>query len=193
MEQNKSGTNKLAERILADARRHADKTIMEANATAMQLSADNVDRCSALRRELKRKREIAVQGVLDGSKTRAAIDGRKAALKKKREMIDTVFDRAYAALCALDAVKRGEICRALLRSVAERGETVYPAAADRQKISEILSDMEELNLTLADSDAAYDGGFLLVGPGYEKDCSFRAVLSQLRDTEETAIANLIFH
>lgn len=52
--------------------------------------------------------------------------------------------------------------------------------------------MNSVDLTLSDQDAPFDGGFLLVGRGYEKDCSFRAVLSALRDAEETAVANLLF-
>ena len=80
----------------------------------------------------------------------------------------------------------------MLAAEAEGGETVLPAKADRQQIAAILSTMNSVDLTLSDQDAPFDGGFLLVGRGYEKDCSFRAVLSALRDAEETAVANLLF-
>ena len=46
--------------------------------------------------------------------------------------------------------------------------------------------------TPSDTDAAIDGGFLLVGRSYEKDCSFRAILGMLRDSEETNVAGLLF-
>ena len=139
MEMNKTGTNKLAERIIADANALAEQTLTEANAGAMEIAAENVQKQNAVRADFQQKREAAVQSVLDGCKTRAAIDGKKAALQKKRAVIDAVFEEAYRALCALN------------------------------------------------------GGFLLIGRGYEKDCSFRAVLSQLRDEEETAVANLLFN
>ena len=192
MEQNKTGTNKLAERIVADARVMAEKTMMEANMQAMGISADQAEKCGDLRRAFRQKRDATVESVLDGSKTRASIDGRKAALQKKRVLIDTVYERTYQALCALDAAERGEICRKLLGSEAEGGETVVPAAADRAEIARILSSMESTDLTLSEDDAPFDGGFLLIGKGYEKDCSFRAILSMLRETEETAVADLIF-
>lgn len=192
MEQNKSGTNKLAERIIADARAMAEKTMMEANTNAMSISADNVEKCGDLRREFRQKREAAVESVLDGSKTRAMIDGKKAALQKKRALIDEVYAQTYTALCALDADRRGEICRRLLCNEAEGGETVVPAAADREQIATVLSAMQDIDLTLSEQDAPIDGGFLLIGKGYEKDCSFRAILSLLRDTEETAVAKLLF-
>ena len=192
MEQNNSSANKLAERSIADARSMAEKTMMEANMQAMGISADSAEKCGDLRRVLRQKRDAAVESVLDGSKTRASIDGKKKALQKKRSLIDMVFERTYQALCALSTAERGMICEKLLRSESEGGETVVPAAADRTEIARILSSMENADLSLSEEDAPLDGGFLLIGKGYEKDCSFRAILSMLRDTEETAVANLIF-
>lgn len=192
MEQNKTGTYKLAERILADARNLADQATMQANMAAMDIASDSIEKCGDLRREFRRKREAAVQSVLDGSRTRAAIDGRKAALQKKRALIDTVFERAYEVLCAMEPQKRSEICANLLRTEAESGETVVPAAADRAEIAKILAEMNRNDLVLSDEDAPIDGGFLLIGKSYEKDCSFRAILEQLRDSEETAVAKLLF-
>ena len=192
MEMNKTGTNKLAERIVADARAAAEQTLSEANAGARAICAENAQKCDALRADFAQKREAAVQSVLDGSKTRAAIDGKKAALRKKRAVIDAVFEQGYSALCALPADARGAICKRLLVSEVEGGETVVPAKADRAQIAAILSEMKTADLKLSDEDAPLDGGFLLVGRGYEKDCSFTAVLSMLRDAEETAVANLLF-
>ena len=193
MEMNKTGTNKLAERIIADANALAEQTLTEANAGAMEIAAENVQRQNAVRADFQQKREAAVQSVLDGCKTRAAIDGKKAALQKKRAVIDAVFEEAYRALCALNADARGAICKRLLASEAEGGETIVPAAADRRQITAILPTIGTTELKLSDQDAAFDGGVLLIGRGYEKDCSFRAVLSQLRDEEETAVANLLFN
>ena len=53
MEMNKTGTNKLAERILTDARSAAEQTLSEANATAMTLSADNVQKLNAMRQDFE--------------------------------------------------------------------------------------------------------------------------------------------
>jgi len=118
---------------------------------------------------------------------------KKAALQKKRAVIDTVFDEAYQALCGLDADARGAICKRLLTAEAEGGETIVPAAADRKQIETILPTLGKSGLKLSEQNAAFDGGFLLIGCGFEKDCSFRAVLSQLREEEETAVANLLFN
>ena len=127
MEMNKTGTNKLAERIIADANALAEQTLTEANAGAMEIAAENVQKQNAVRADFQQKREAAVQSVLDGCKTRAAIDGKKAALQKKRAVIDAVFEEAYRALCALNADARGAICKRLLTSEAEGGEKSHPS------------------------------------------------------------------
>lgn len=192
METNVNGANKLAERIVSDARADAEQTLSEARMSVDTLKREAEARMQALSADHEAKRQAAVASVIDGSKTRASLDARKAALAKKRAVIDDAFSQAYANMCALDASARGAICRRMLSSEAEGGETVVPAATDRIAIAAILAELPIANLTLSDVDAPIDGGFLLVGRGYEKDCSFKAILSQLRDNEETNVAGILF-
>ena len=65
MEENKTGTNKLAERIVADAKAIADDILSKANADAMAYSADCMQKLNAKREELEQKRRSLVQGVID--------------------------------------------------------------------------------------------------------------------------------
>ena len=123
----------------------------------------------------------------------ASIDGKKAALQKKRDVIDLVFENGYKAMCALSPEKRAEICTKLLQKEAEGGETVVPAAADRELIEKAVASLKSVNLTVSPEDAGIDNGFLLKGNGYEKDCSFRSILTLLRDLEETEVAKLLFN
>ena len=193
MEENKTGTNKLAERIIADAKDIADGILAKANADAMAYSADCMQKLNAKREELEQKRRSLVQGVIDGCRTRASIDGKKAALQKKRDVIDLVFENGYKAMCALSTEKRAEICTKLLQKEAEGGETVVPAAADRELIEKAVASLKSVKLTVSPEDAGIDNGFLLKGNGYEKDCSFRSILTLLRDLEETEVAKLLFN
>ena len=193
MEANKTGTNKLAERIISEAKNIADEVIAKANADVMAFSSENMQKLNEKRKELEQKREALVQGVLDGCKTRASIDGKKAALQKKREIIDRVFEEGYRALCALPADKRAQVCEKILKSEAEGGEEVIPAASDREIVEKIVSGLSGVKLTVSKENAEIDNGFLLKGNGYEKDCSFRSILSMMRDQDETEVANLLFH
>lgn len=187
-----SGTNKLAERILGDAEAEAQKTLAEAEAAAGAIRAENERALKVLREELTIKRESAVKSLLDGFMTRAALDGRKSTLAKKRAIIDETFVSAYRALLKLDENQRARICERMLRAEAEGGETVVPAKADRKGIEQVLSGMKEKQLKLSEQDAPIEGGFLLLSKSYEKDCSFRSLMNEVRQSEETSVAKMLF-
>lgn len=187
-----SGTNKLAERILSDAETEAQRTRAEANAVAEQIRLENERAVKALRDSYALKRESAVKSRTAGFLTRAALDGRKSALAKKRAMIDEAFQSAYQALLQLDEAQRAQICENILRSEAEGGETIVPAKADRKGIERVLAGMKEKNLTLSAQDAPVEGGFLLLSKSYEKDCSFRSLMNEARQNEETSVAQMLF-
>lgn len=187
-----SGTNKLAERIISDAEAEAQKTRTEANAAAEQIRAENERAIKTLRASYALKRESAVKSRTAGFLTRAALDGRKSALSKKRAIIDEAFQSAYQALLRLDETQRARICEQLLRAEAEGGETVVPAKADRKGIERVLAGMKDKNLTLSSQDATIEGGFLLLSKSYEKDCSFRSLMNETRQNEETSVAKMLF-
>ena len=68
---------------------------------------------------------------------------------------------------------------------------VLPAKQDRPVIEKLLSQVP-VKLTLADEDAPFEGGFLLRGGSYEKDCSLNALMAELRLKEETNAARILF-
>ena len=187
-----SGTNKLAERIVADAQAEAKATLDESGAAVRAILAESEKAVAQQRAELSAKREGERASILGGYRTRAALDGRKSALAKKRAVIDRAFTSAYQAMLALSSNQRKQICARLLRAETEGGETVVPAAEDRAVIESILAAMPERKLTLAKEDASFDGGFLLLANGYEKDCSFASLLQMIRDEEETNVSKLLF-
>jgi len=187
-----SGTNKLAERIVGEAEADAKKVLSDAEAGVRSIRAESDKAVSEQRAQLAAKRDAAAKSLLDGFVTRTALDGRKSALAKKRVVIDKVFSAAYAAVLALDESARAEICKKLLRDEAEGGETVVPAKADRAGIANAITAMQGVSLKLSEKDADIEGGFLLVSGSYEKDCSFRSLMNEIRSDEETNIAKMLF-
>lgn len=187
-----SGTNKLAERIVSEAEAEARAVRAEAQSAVDQINLASERALSTRGAELKSQRETAQKSLVSGYQTRAALDGKKDALRKKRAVIDAAFSSAYQAVLALDTDKRKQICANLLSSEAEGGETVVPAATDRKAMETLIAAMPQKKLTLSAQDAKIDGGFILIGEGYEKDCSFGSLLNVVRDAEETAVYQLLF-
>ena len=187
-----SGTNKLAERIVTDAEDEARVVLEDAQKVVQEIQRESEKTLSARRMELKSRRENAVKSVIGGYQTRASLDAKKDALRKKRAVIDKAFTSAYDAVLSLDGEKRKAICARMIKDSAEGGEMVSPAKADRAALAAIIAEQPEKKLTLSKDDAAIDGGFILLGSGYEKDCSFRSLLDTVRDAEETAVYQLLF-
>ena len=187
-----SGTNKLAERIVTDAQDEARAVLAEAQTATQGILRESEKAVSVRKAELNSQKNNAVTSLVSGYQTRAMLDAKKDALRKKRVVIDSAFTLAYEAMLSLDTEKRKSICKSMLLSQAEGGETVLPAAQDRAAVAALIAAMPDKKFTLASGTAAIDGGFILLGDGYEKDCSFRSLLSTIRDAEETAVYQLLF-
>lgn len=187
-----SGTNKLAERIVTDAQDEARAVLAEAQTATQGILRESEKAVSVRKAELNSQKNNAVTSLVSGYQTRAMLDAKKDALRKKRVVIDSAFTLAYEAMLSLDTEKRKSICKSMLLSQAEGGETVLPAAQDRAAVAALIAAMPDKKLALASGTAAIDGGFILLGDGYEKDCSFRSLLSTIRDAEETAVYQLLF-
>lgn len=187
-----SGTNKLAERIISDAQDEARALLAEAESAAQFIRQESEKAVSVRKAELSAQKENTVISLISGFQTRATLDGKKNALRKKRTVIDAAFTRAYDSMLALDAEKRKAICRNLLASQAEGGETVLPAEKDRASLAALVTAMPEKKLKVSSDAASIDGGFILLGDGYEKDCSFKSLLATVREAEETAVYQQLF-
>ena len=187
-----SGTNKLAERIVTDAQDEARAVLAEAQTATQGILRESEKAVSVRKAELNSQKNNVVTSLVSGYQTRAMLDAKKDALRKKRVVIDSAFTLAYEAMLSLDTEKRKSICKSMLLSQAEGGETVLPAAQDRAAVAALIAAMPDKKLALASGTAAIDGGFILLGDGYEKDCSFRSLLDTVRDAEETAVYQLLF-
>ncbi len=193
MEQNtNAGVLKLSQRILEEAKAEAGKILEDAkarlDAQAAQVEKQKRDICA----EFEKKRSDAVAGILDGARTRAVIDGSKNALRLRREKIDLAYDRAFKAMQEMPDADRSRILKALLLRETEGGETVMPAPRDRGILKQIIGEIPDRKLTLSNEDGACENGFILCGDCFEKDCSFRALLDEIRDETETEVSKLLF-
>lgn len=188
-----SGTNKLAERIVSDAQDEVRAALAEAEVIASGVRHESDKAVASRKAELLSQQDAAVKSLISGYQTRASLDAKKDALRKKRVVIDAAFTRAYDAMLALEPEKRKSICKNMLATQAEGGETVLPAQADRAALVALIAAMPEKKLSIASDNAKIDGGFILLGDGYEKNCSFKSLLDTVRGAEETAVYQLLFN
>jgi len=196
---NSNGAARLAERILANARADAEAVQQQAEAEqkkVKELADHNVQQmqCEA---ELQAQR--AREDVIERSRTNAQLQCRKHALTAKRQLIQQAFDQAFESLNALQGEQREQLLVDLAVSEAAGGETIAPAQADQEAIARLLGNINrklaeagKVEVVLGESVSGISGGFLLKSEGFEKNCSFEAVLRSVREDEETRVAQILF-
>ena len=187
---NESAAN-LIDRILADAKEAADKILADAEASASGIRESRDAEIAKKAEQTEKEREQQISVILNGCRTRAELDGRKEMLRAKRELLDSVFSEAYHRMLALSNEKREALFRAILLKEAKENDVVAPAKADREVIAMTIAALP-FSVKMSDRDAGAEAGFVLYGNGYEKDCSMKAILHELRDAEETNVAKILF-
>lgn len=186
-----SGADKLIDHIIMDARAGAEKILDNAK-EACEESCRAKEKAIADDRAVQQKnRETKVREILDGAATRARLDGRKEVLAAKREMLDQAFLEVYGKLCGLDDTALCALYARILRSEAEQGDTIVPCERDRNAVIKAVK-QSGIDCRVEENNAPTERGFLLIGKGYEKDCSLKAILRDARAAEETKIAEILF-
>ena len=181
----------LIERILGEAEADASAAREKAAEGCRAVIADCEKKIAERATVAAAARDTAVKGVLDGARTRAELDGRTETLSVRRRILDEAFAAAAKELNALSGPRREAILLSLLKKEAAAGDVVEPAKQDRELIARLLPQVP-LALTLSEKDAPCEGGFLLQGGSYEKDCSLDALMAELRLNEETNAARILF-
>lgn len=187
---NESAVN-LIDRIIADARDAAAKVLADAEASCNSIRESTEAEIAKRAEQAEKERALQTKAVIDGYKTRAELDGRKDALRDKRELLDGVFEETYRKLLALPVEKREAFYLSVLKKEAKANDTVAPAKADREAVTRAASKLP-FWVTVSERDADAEAGFVIYGGSYEKDCSMKAVLRELRDAEETNVAKILF-
>lgn len=194
-----NGAEKLVGRIIKDAEAQAADIAREAAAETEKIKELAGRSIREVTLEFEERAKNAAKGILERSRTNAELDSRKYALSAKRSVIDSAFDRALEELRALDGEKRDALIKARVISAAWGKEVIRPAGKDAERLRALLPAINaqlakggKEPLTLGDTAEDIKGGFLLIGEGYEINCSFEALLKDLREQEESSVAKLLF-
>lgn len=199
MANNNSGADALIGRILADAQAEADAALADADKEAERIALIAKDERFRIENETVQKTKRLNDAAQEKSRTNAALDSRKYALKVKRALIDEAFALAAERMEQKSDAERSALIKALLIREAEGGEMIIPAVRDEAnakgmlaEVNAALAQSNRAPLTMGQAAADINGGFILKAAGYEKNCSFAAVLREVRAAEESAVAGILF-
>lgn len=177
-----------AEKIRADAEAEADLLLQNALRTIEEME----------------RREMLTAG----------LEARKNTLAARRAVIDEAFAEAGSRLSELPEDRwEALITRLVLEAAETGGETMEIPPADRARYESVpegnlpligeKSFLKRLNaalresgragkLSLADAADGLKGGFRLIGPVYDVNCSFETLLGLVREQSEQEIYRILY-
>ena len=189
---NTKGADRLIASIMEDAQAQADALEAQAAEEAAAIRKKLDEDREKLRKEFSERAEAERADTIRRAVTNAELEGRKELLAKKRELIDRAYSEAYDRLCGMQGAERDRILKKLLRTECEGGETICPASADREALSRLVGACGVPGLTLGNTQGGIQGGFVVKGSNFIKDCSFKALMESVRSETLERVAEILF-
>lgn len=189
---NNNGAERLISSILEDARALASAYEAQADADVATIRAELDEDREKLRDEYSRKARAERAEIIRRAKTNAELDCRKELLEKKRAVIDEAYREAAARLDSLVGSEREGVLSRLIKRECEGGETVCPAENDRETLKKLVASSGIAGLVVGENARNISGGFILKGANYVKDCSFAALMEDIRESTLEKIAGILF-
>ena len=193
-----NGIEKIIDRISGDAQAEIDAILAEANAEAAQITAKYEAQAKAEADEIVKRGSAAAAEREERLVSMAQMEGRKAELCAKQEVIEEAFELALKKLLALPEDKYVELLAGLAAKASATGkETLIFSAADRDRVGKKVVDAANAKLangalTLGESVRNLNGGFILSDGAVEVNCSFDTLV-RLQKAEITGeVSRVLF-
>ena len=192
------GTEKIIAHIRADAKAQADAILAQAEQQCAEIKA-GFDKQAAER--YSEKIRAGVKACQDEVDSRVRIDqmeGRKATLAVKQEMVSLAFDKALEALCSLPEEDYAAFLAGLAaKASVSRDEEVILNARDRAAVGEKVVEAANARLgggrlTLSPETGDFAGGLILRRGNVEANCTAELLVDLARGDLSAEIAGILF-
>ncbi len=190
-----NGIENIIKKISDDAEREAEKILADAKAEALKTEEEYKQKADAIKKEAEEASFAKAEEEYSRIVASHAMLERQNTLKKKQELISSAFDAAYEKISSLSDSERADvIARLALRAADGREGEIILSSSDREKLSsDIMKKVaENPKITLSETSANIDGGLIFKRGTTEINCTFRALVDEMRDTCAREVADILF-
>ncbi|MBO4385031.1 MAG: hypothetical protein J5854_06395 [Clostridia bacterium] len=177
---NSNGADKLITGIIEAAQAEAQAIEAQAANEVAAIRERLHEDKERLKDEFALKAQAEREDIIKRAAVNAELDGRKETLKRKHELINRAYSMAAERLGALTGKEREAFLVKLLKRECTGFETVRPAEKDEKALEKLIASCGVEGLKLGAAAPGIDGGFLLEGDNYVKDCSFAAFMNEIK-------------
>ena len=192
------GTEKIIAHIGADAKAQADAILAQAEAKCAGIREGYEQQAKQAYAERIRAGVKANQDRLDSMERLAKMEGRKAVLALKQDMVAESFDRACDQLVNLPAAEYGTfLAKLAVKASVTHDEEVVLNARDRKALGDKV--IEAANkalgggkLTLSRETGNFKGGLILRRGSIEANCTAELLVDLCREEMAAELAGVLF-
>ena len=192
------GTEKIIAHIGADAKTQADAILAQAEARCAGIREGYEQQAKQAYAERIRAGVKANQDRLDSMERLAKMEGRKAVLALKQDMVAESFDRACDQLVNLPAAEYGTfLAKLAVKASVTHDEEVVLNARDRKALGDKV--IEAANkalgggkLTLSKETGDFKGGLILRRGSIEANCTAELLVDLCREEMAAELAGVLF-
>ena len=192
------GTEKIIAHIGADAKAQADAILAQAEAKCAEIREGYEKQAKQAYAERIRAGVKANQDRLDSMERLAKMEGRKAVLALKQDMVAESFDRACDQLVNLPAAEYGTfLAKLAVKASVTHDEEVVLNARDRKALGDKV--IEAANkalgggkLTLSKETGDFKGGLILRRGSIEANCTAELLVDLCREEMAAELAGVLF-
>ena len=192
------GTEKIIAHIGADAKAQADAILAQAEARCAEIREGYEQQAKQAYAERIRAGVKANQDRLDSMERLAKMEGRKAVLALKQDMVAESFDRACDQLVNLPAAEYGTfLAKLAVKASVTHDEEVVLNARDRKALGDKV--IEAANkalgggkLTLSKETGDFKGGLILRRGSIEANCTAELLVDLCREEMVAELAGVLF-
>ena len=192
------GTEKIIAHIQADADAQADAILAQAEHLCAGIRQKYEDKAREVYAEKIRAGVKANQDRLESMERLAKMEGRKAVLALKQDMVSQSFDMATEKLVSLPEEQYVALLAKLAAGASVTGdEEVVLNARDREKVGPagVKAANEKLGggkLTLSDRCGDFKGGLILRRGSIEANCTVELLVDLCRGDLSAQLARVLF-
>lgn len=189
-----TSSEKILAAIISEAKSTAEEIIAAAEKKAEEIISGRAEEAQREAREIADLAEKKAALIKSTGESSAQLVLRDAALSKKRELIEKALDRVIISINDYDDNRYFDCLLRLVKKNAMSGKGVMLLSAgdlSRDKACFVKA-LEELSITVSDTPADINGGFILKYGDIIINCELSAVMREKRDEITDAVNTALF-
>ena len=189
-----TSSEKILAGIVDEAKEKADEIIAEAEKKAEEIIRNETAAADAKAQEIIKEAEKKAALIKSAGESSAQLLKRDKVLSCRRELIDKALDSVIKSIIAYDDAKYFEFCLKLIEKSAlkAKGEIFMSSGDLSRDMTGFKEKLPGFNLTLSDTPADINGGFILKYNDILINGELSAVMREKREQLVDTVNGLLF-